>query len=436
MQKTQSMHRSSPRTAWLAPFLAAAVCMPWASAAEDDIEPFKGFSKDVTTIEREIEKRKSNERKLSRETKRLAREERELKKALIDAAAVVQESEARLNTIEVRILGLRVRQNALISQLVQRRETLSSLLGALESLELSRPPALAVEPEDAVKAARSAMLLSILVPQLEAQAKELNEELKNLATVRERILAEQVEVRNAADRLNVQRKDLEQMMADLKRRRSTTTVRIAEERRRASELATEAQDLRSLLRRLEEQRVAALPREKPVMTKSEEVQTASLPPQRRVLPPLHEAYASVKKRSFPSARGIMKKPVIGNIVELFGRPNESGGRTRGVKFATRINAQVIAPFDGTIAFAGPFRGYGQLLIIEAGDGYHMLLAGMARIDGIVGQHLLAGEPIGVMGSREDAGSASGSELYVEFRKNGEPFNPLPWMAISERKANG
>ena len=87
-------------------------------------------------------------------------------------------------------------------------------------------------------------------------------------------------------------------------------------------------------------------------------------------------------------------------------------------------AQVIAPHNGKVVFAGNFRGYGQLLIIDHGEGYHTLLAGMVRIDGTMGQYVLSGEPVGVMGTPKD-GKPS---LYIELRRNSQPINPIPWLA--------
>ncbi len=109
---------------------------------------------------------------------------------------------------------------------------------------------------------------------------------------------------------------------------------------------------------------------------------------------------------------------------------QTGIHAKGVTIATRSRAQVISPADGVVLFAGPFRGYGQLLIIEYGDGYHMLLAGMDRIDAAVGQSLLAGEPVGTMTD------TNAPELYVELRHEGQPINPLPWLTAGKSKGQG
>jgi septal ring factor EnvC (AmiA/AmiB activator) len=136
-------------------------------------------------------------------------------------------------------------------------------------------------------------------------------------------------------------------------------------------------------------------------------------------------------RPFSQAQGEMPFPARGKVVAKFGQATDLGAPSRGITIAPRANAQVVAPYDGQVVFSGPFRGYGLLLIIEHGEGYHTLLAGMARIDCSVGQRLLSGEPVGVMGQAE-----SKPLLYVELRRNGQPVNPLPWLTARKTKVTG
>ncbi len=116
--------------------------------------------------------------------------------------------------------------------------------------------------------------------------------------------------------------------------------------------------------------------------------------------------------------------------ELSGNPRgEPGGQSsRGIVIETRPQAQVIAPHDGQIVYAGSFLGYGQLLIIEHGEGYHLLLAGLSRIDCVVGQWVLAGEPVGIMGTGKDS-----QQLYIELRRQGVPMDPLSWLVPAKDK---
>jgi septal ring factor EnvC (AmiA/AmiB activator) len=111
---------------------------------------------------------------------------------------------------------------------------------------------------------------------------------------------------------------------------------------------------------------------------------------------------------------------------------KTGLTRKGISIETGTGAQVVVPRDGTVVFAGAFKGYGQLLIIEHVGGYLSLLAGMARIDSAIGQQVLSGEPAGVMGKPGNGPPV----LYVELRREGQPINPLPWLATRKIKVNG
>ena len=139
--------------------------------------------------------------------------------------------------------------------------------------------------------------------------------------------------------------------------------------------------------------------------------------------------------AFASAKGALPLPVNGVKVKDYGAADKFGGSEKGLSIATRSSAQVTAPCDGWVVYAGPFRSYGQLLILNAGGGYHVLLAGMERISVDLGQFVLTGEPVAVMGGGTQAAAiALGSSqpiLYVEFRKDGTPVDPGPWWAATD-----
>ena len=137
-----------------------------------------------------------------------------------------------------------------------------------------------------------------------------------------------------------------------------------------------------------------------------------------------------KKRSHPFnlkpfalSRGSLRYPAVGRISKRYGQTIRRGVTSKGLTIETRSSAQVVAPYNGKVVYAGNFRGYGQLLIIDHGEGYHTLLAGMSRIDGVIGQYLFLGEPVGVMGIPRKGKP----KLYVELRRNSQPINPIPWL---------
>ena len=151
---------------------------------------------------------------------------------------------------------------------------------------------------------------------------------------------------------------------------------------------------------------------------------------------LHDPGRLAPAVAFASLRGQVPIPVNGVKLKEYGAPDGVGGLEKGVSIATRAGAQVTAPADGWVVYAGPFRSYGQLLILNAGNGYHILLAGMDRISVDLGQFVLTGEPVAVMGNGSHIAAilATGSSqpvLYIEFRKDGIPVDPGPWWAAGE-----
>ena len=146
---------------------------------------------------------------------------------------------------------------------------------------------------------------------------------------------------------------------------------------------------------------------------------------------------------FSRARGKLYYPAQGSRVRNYGDKDDLGDKAEGLSIETRQNAQITSPSDGWVAYAGEFRGYGQLLIINAGEGYHVLLAGMEKIAVDVGQFVRAGEPVGTMGLQAIRSAVIGTTaetskpiLYVEFRKNGNAINPRPWWAGNDEKVRG
>jgi septal ring factor EnvC (AmiA/AmiB activator) len=192
----------------------------------------------------------------------------------------------------------------------------------------------------------------------------------------------------------------------------------------AQTLAERASDLRELIRQLEAQARKTTPSMKPKPPKPDPVLAPSLKPGRgnngalAALPPVWHSPTG----RFTDSRGQLENPVAGIVLSRFGQSKDPD-RTGGIVFQTARRAQIIAPFDGQIAFVGNFRNYGQLLILDVGEGYHMVLSGLAQAYVVKGQSVLAGEPVGKMANRRKPAP----EFYLEFRKKGQPFDPSPWL---------
>ena len=181
-----------------------------------------------------------------------------------------------------------------------------------------------------------------------------------------------------------------------------------EAKKKAEELGKKAKNLEDLLAKLETEKQNKLKKMADAATKQKPI--LSVP----TLPSV--------KGAFQKSLGSLPLPARGKIVQRYGDATLGGGNAKGLTMDTRPNAQVISPFDGTVLFAGEFKGYGNLIIIEHEDNYHSLLSGLNRIDCTVGQTVLTGEPVGIMSNQQT------NKLYMEFRQNGKPVNPASWFA--------
>ncbi|MCE9648437.1 MAG: peptidoglycan DD-metalloendopeptidase family protein [Parvibaculum sp.] len=403
----------------------------------------------LESLKQELGTSVERKKALEKQTEAARRDAELVRSKLIETAASVQAREAEVSASEARIAELKDAEAALLVQLEGRRAKIADLLAALTRLDRNPPPALAVKPEDALGAIRGAILLGDAVPELRAQADELKARLQQLTRLRESILAERTTLAQASASLARDRADLEKLLARKLARQQRLAQAAESEEARATRLSREATDLTDLIGRLESEAAARLPQSRPA-PRPAPVEPAARPSPPRdtetaLLTPPDNPPALPSSRLFSQAKGLIRLPATGTLVRGFGVPNGAGGTTEGMTIATRPGAQVIAPFDGKIVFAGPFRRYGQLLIISVGEGYHVLLAGMTKINGSVGQSILAGEPVGTMDlpSPEESAaaerkSATGGRpsLYIEFRKDSDPIDPRPWLMMSDKKARG
>jgi septal ring factor EnvC (AmiA/AmiB activator) len=119
----------------------------------------------------------------------------------------------------------------------------------------------------------------------------------------------------------------------------------------------------------------------------------------------------------------LRWPVSGAVRKNFGDRDADGVTSEGMTFIAPSGAPVVAPLAGKVVFAGPFRGYGQIMILQHDNGYHSFLSGFGRIDAETGQEVAAGEPLGVLPVKTGAKP----ELYFEWRRGGEPVDPAGWL---------
>jgi septal ring factor EnvC (AmiA/AmiB activator) len=378
------------------------------------------------------------EKKLRLEIEALGADRRKLSAALIEAAAKIRNAENRLNAIESRLEPLERNEQEMRQSLASRREETAEVLAALQRAGRRPPPALLVSPEDAVKSVRSAILLGAILPEMRDKAERLAGELSELVRLRTSIANERTRLTAEVAALAAERQRMAALVDERQRSQSEAEKSLVQERQTASDMARQIDNLKDLVARLE-QGVESANRAARAAEKATQDQQDQKGESRPDFAALKDPGRLTPAIAFASARGHLPMPVNGVKIRNFGATDRFGATERGISVATRADAQVTSPADGWVVYSGPFRSYGQLLILNAGGGYHIVLAGMERISVEIGQFVLTGEPVAVMGSGTAQVAAtvpvgtSQPVLYVEFRKDGTPVDPGPWWAKSENE---
>ena len=384
------------------------------------------------------EQRKSLEtqQRLTTENSAITDERRRLNLSLIDSASKIRATEERIAAMEVRLREFDGNEATIRKSLDGRRTQIAEILAALQRIGRRPPPAVFVGAHDATESLRTAMSLEAVLPQMKSEANKLQTELAELAHVKAAKATEHDQLTGELAGLARMQRDMEALIEERRAKQAEVEQAIAKERERAAMLSRQVDNLKDLIGKLEPA-AAETPKKPGRDSKSQKVNLAALNDPSRMSPAV----------AFVSAKGRLTLPVNGTKIRDFGTPDGTGSNDKGISISTRAGAQVTAPCDGWVVYAAPYRSYGQLLILNVGGGYYVVLAGMERITVDPGQFVLTGEPVAVMGSGTHIASASapGSSsvigspqpvLYIEFRKEGTPIDSSPWWAATVNEKVG
>jgi septal ring factor EnvC (AmiA/AmiB activator) len=352
--------------------------------------------------------------------------------ALIAAGQRVKLAEIEVADVEERLSNLIVEELEVRGRLDGADAEIANVLAALERISLNPPPALIVDPSDALGSARGAMLIAAIVPQLRNRADTVSNDLKTLMGIKEQALAEEGTLKANYAVLEEEQLRIATLIAARKQGIEQAGAQLSTEEIAAVDLAERASTLRELIDALS--------------ARANQTQTGT--PAQPDMPQLSPeaiqlAFANAARTEpavpFPLAKGYLAQPANGVTVVQFGTGDGFGGISQGQSIVTRAEAQVVAPADGWVLYKGPYLNYGQIVILNTGQGFTTLLAGLDTISVDIGQFVLLGEPLGQMGSRTigrtvttNAGNAQPT-LYIELRQNNEPIDPESWWAPNEQQ---
>jgi len=401
---------------------------------------------DLNAIQKQIEQSKAQQDALKAKAAQLDKEISDLQAEAVKAAHDVQETESQVTELEDTLVALSDEEKEKSAALATERAHLTQAVLALQRLSAQPREALLFSSETPIDAARTARLLGIITPELDARARSLQSDLNELHEMREQMAQERDQLAKAVTKLAKENDRLSSLIRKKGQAQKSTLAESASGQAKLEKLASQAKNLQDLIDRLNKAKAETGPATAPEAPSNQQV--ASLAPGNSSAAPAtaQRMQQPANFRNFPDAgridaRNPIFAPARGRILTHFGDATDTGGASKGLVLETRPGAQIVAPFDGRIAFEGPFRSYGQILIIEHGGGYHTVLAGLDRVDAVVGQWLLAGEPVGSMapaGAPQGSGDVSPAgrpKLYLELRRNGQPVDPVPWFSTAEIKTD-
>jgi septal ring factor EnvC (AmiA/AmiB activator) len=329
---------------------------------------------------------------------------------------------ARLREAEQRALKAADRMAELAQAERQAQEALSAraaaigpLLPVIERLSLFPTETLLAVPASPEEAVRGLIVLQGVAHRLEAEALALRRDQARLAKARSDLAAEAPVLADAKAAQQQAADELERRAAAAELDRDAAEREAEAEAARAAELAAKSATLRALLERLETARKEQEARARAEARKEAAKKRKSL------------AEAGAQEES--AGTGPLLVPVAGSVARGWGAPTEAGP-AMGISYRTAPNAKVVSPCRGTVAFAAPFRSYGDLLIMSCGGGVNAVLAGFAKLTVHPGQKLRRGDPVGSMPDWSPSSPGPHPTLYVELRNHGEPVNPGPLLRTS------
>ncbi|MCZ2158008.1 peptidoglycan DD-metalloendopeptidase family protein [Bartonella sp. 220] len=397
-------------------FLSMGFCVS-VSYAEDTINSVEEAHKALVEIHQNISLSRERAIFLTRQVEHLKKDQRALNDALIKAAKAERAAANDIAEREEKLKKMIEKRVQVYQNLKKRRTEFAEVLAVLERMGLNPPPALMLRPEDVLASVRSSVLLGSIVSQMQEKTQALTDTLKALTNLTNSIATEYTALKTNMQNQAEQRKRLELLLDKKAQLRKKSEKELTEQQQKNIILARKAQSLEELILELDRQ--------------SKRNSDTSIQVQKNL--------QLLEQSNFESRKGSLLLPVLGKRVQHV--HNNSQITRFGEMIETEASAVVISPSDAFVAFAGPFRSYGQLIILNVGNGYHIILIGMSKINVTQGQFVLAGEPLGTMGKQFIANSVAldigktAPMLYIEFRKQGKPVNPTPWWRTEKIKRN-
>lgn len=371
---------------------------------------------EVAKAEAEAQKAKQEKQRLEQQAQKIKNELNSVNQKMIAAAKKIQNGEDEVRQKQEELEKLQKHLNESEIKFSAEHSMLVDTLAALQSLALRPSEAILAQPLSPVEVMRSSILLRSSVHSLKERAEIIRQSIEDISNQKEEIAKRLADLERENKQLAEQQAEMKKMSQQKSQMYSQISSQSKEAQQKAAKLASQAGSLRDLLDKLEKQKSLQQRQMAEKQRLARERAADQIRADKGIAPTV-----PADSVNFAKAKGKLSRPARGPILTRFHQEMSKGVVSNGIDIKTASNAQVIAPYDGTVIFAGPFKNFANLLIIDHGDGYTSLLSGLEETDAKVGQTLLAGEPVGNMPSGNNA------KLHMEIRQNNRPLNPTEWM---------
>ncbi len=384
---------------------------------------------DLAKVEAEAKKVSQEHEQFEQKAQKIKGELNSVNQKMIAAAKKIQNGEDEVRRQQEELDELQ--KNLLQSEEKFNSENgmLVETLAALQNLALRPSEAVLVQPLSPVDVMRSTILLRGSIHALERRAGTIRQSIEDISNQKEIIAKRVAELQEQNKQLALQQDDMKKLSQQKNEMYQQLSSQSKEARLKAEKLAGQAHNLRDLLDKLKKQEIINKRKlaEKERLAREREAERLRAENNHSLSGTGYDLHKDSAKSEpvitdFSKAKGRLSRPARGPLVTRFHEEMSKGVVSNGIDIKTAAKAQVIAPYDGTVIFAGPFKNFETLVIIDHGSGYTSLLGGLGETYTEVGQMLLAGEPVGTMPS------GGNTKLHMEIRKNNQPVNPNEWIA--------
>lgn len=408
-------------------------------------------------IDQSIKENMAQQKDLKQKTTLLESDLKNLKKNIIAIAEQVQEQEKQSYELEQRLEQLKTDKANLTQSLEKQKKSIADLLLAMERIKRLPPETLIARPDAPLQTAQAATVLSTILPELDRRSKKLRLDLEDLGRVESELTTKQERLSETLAQLKDDQAKLDALMKTHEKTLKSARAEMAKREQSIAELSKSANNIDELIkkvdarnRELEQQALAAQRLQEQKALEEAKARARKLQAREQAR---DQAKALAKKQAPQGAQegdfaeeepmvaeapvrpkfstqaaltpigpmGTGRLPVQGMVKIRYGESDEIGAISQGITIVSRPSSVVVAPFGGVVRYAGPFKKYGTIILMEHKNHYHSLVAGLGKIDAFVGQSVEAGEPLGRLPDYS-------GRLYYELRLNGNPINPARQIA--------